>query len=206
MGSEVELNVIDQKNDELIEKAVEFADASPVPARSQLLRNVFTDPRSFRMGPDRRHKDTQYSLMIDGDREVLSLLKPGLSTGFDVAANHSEIVPNSAMFANFEKFCPPTTDVEGYEKCYEDVWEASPNGAKTLIATGVRSTPDTMELWMKLAILEEDQTNKGHALREALAHIPDYVRLLKTGVELAFEQDARLVLQRTAECRPPREG
>ncbi|KAK4377172.1 hypothetical protein RND71_003468 [Anisodus tanguticus] len=277
MGNEVEINVIDKKNDELIEKAVEFADASPVPARSQLLRNVFADARSFRMGPDRRHKDTQCSLMIDGDREVLPLLKPGLSTGFDVAANHSEIVPNSAMFANYEKFSPPTTDAVSsslplcicsvlntkyksvldiastYSECsglesshsqassfvnkglahnYGDHtkhlsdnafrtltsidlnfevmknvhWEASPNGAKALVARGVRSTPDTIELWMKLVILEEDQTNKGQALREALAYISDYVRLLKTGVELAFEQDIRLVLQRTAECRPLHEG
>ncbi|KAJ8571154.1 hypothetical protein K7X08_038126 [Anisodus acutangulus] len=202
MGNEVEINVIDKKNDELIEKAVEFADASPVPARSQLLRNVFADARSFRMGPDGRHKDTQCSLMIDGDREVLPLLKPGLSTGFDIAANHSEIVPNSAMFANYEKFSPPTTDA-----VMKNVhWEVSPNGAKALVARGVRSTPDTIELWMKLVILEEDQTNKGQALREALAYISDYVRLLKTCVELAFEQDIRLVLQRTAECRPLHEG
>ncbi|KAJ8538689.1 hypothetical protein K7X08_029985 [Anisodus acutangulus] len=65
-GSEVELIAIDKKNDELIEKVVEFADGSPVLAPSQLLKNVIADPRSFEIDPDRRHNDTECSLMING--------------------------------------------------------------------------------------------------------------------------------------------
>ncbi|XP_055824105.1 pyruvate dehydrogenase E1 component subunit alpha-3, chloroplastic-like [Solanum dulcamara] len=50
--NEAELKAIDQKIDELVEESVEFADASPVPARNQLLENVFADPRGFGIGPD----------------------------------------------------------------------------------------------------------------------------------------------------------
>ncbi|OIT07216.1 insulin-degrading enzyme-like 1, peroxisomal [Nicotiana attenuata] len=40
-------------------------DASPVRDHSQLLEHVFVDPRSCRIDPDPRHKDTQYSLMVN---------------------------------------------------------------------------------------------------------------------------------------------
>ncbi|RID49127.1 hypothetical protein BRARA_I05589 [Brassica rapa] len=44
------------KIDELVEEAVEFADASPQPGRSQLLENVFADPKGFGIGPDGRYR------------------------------------------------------------------------------------------------------------------------------------------------------
>lgn len=55
--SEAELKAIDKKIDEVVEESVEFADASPVPARSQLLENVVADPRSFVIGPDRSYRN-----------------------------------------------------------------------------------------------------------------------------------------------------
>lgn len=56
LASEPELKAIDKRIDELIEDAVEFADESPFPARSQLLENVFADPKGFGIGPDGRYR------------------------------------------------------------------------------------------------------------------------------------------------------
>lgn len=54
--NEAELKAIDKKIDEIIEDSVEFADESPVPGRSQLLENVFADPRGFGIGPDGKYR------------------------------------------------------------------------------------------------------------------------------------------------------
>lgn len=56
LASEQELKAIDKKIDELLEDAVEFADESPLPPRSQLLENVFADPKGFGIGPDGRYR------------------------------------------------------------------------------------------------------------------------------------------------------
>lgn len=52
LATEQELKAIHKKIDELVEDAVEFADESPLPPRSQLLENVFADPKGFGIGPD----------------------------------------------------------------------------------------------------------------------------------------------------------
>lgn len=54
--TEQELKTIEKKIDEVVEDAVEFADESPHPARSQLLENVFADPKGFGIGPDGRYR------------------------------------------------------------------------------------------------------------------------------------------------------
>nr|WDA53449.1 alpha pyruvate dehydrogenase e1 component subunit alpha-3 [Erycina pusilla] len=54
--SESDLKAIDKKIDELVEDAVEFADSSPTPPRSQLLENVFADPKGFGIGPDGKYR------------------------------------------------------------------------------------------------------------------------------------------------------
>lgn len=56
LTDEAELKVIEKKIDEVVEDAVEFAEASPVPVRSQLLENVFADPKGFGIGPDGRYR------------------------------------------------------------------------------------------------------------------------------------------------------
>ncbi|KAG6413330.1 hypothetical protein SASPL_126039 [Salvia splendens] len=56
LANEAELKAVDKKIDEIIEDSVEFADASPVPARNQLLENVFADPRGFGIGPDGKYR------------------------------------------------------------------------------------------------------------------------------------------------------
>jgi len=52
LATESELKSIEKKIDDVVEEAVEFADASPHPPRSQLLENVFADPKGFGIGPD----------------------------------------------------------------------------------------------------------------------------------------------------------
>ncbi|XP_058085148.1 pyruvate dehydrogenase E1 component subunit alpha-3, chloroplastic-like [Magnolia sinica] len=56
LANESELKAIEKKIDEVVEEAVEFADASPLPPRSQLLENVFADPKGFGIGPDGRYR------------------------------------------------------------------------------------------------------------------------------------------------------
>ncbi|KAL6211299.1 hypothetical protein ACLB2K_016526 [Fragaria x ananassa] len=98
---------------------------------------------------------------------------------------------------------------KGCEECpkSEDVWLeacrlASPDGAKAVIAAGVKSIPNSVKLWMQAAKLEHDDSNKSRVLRKGLEHIPDSVRLWKAVVELANEEDARLLLHRAVECCP----
>lgn len=56
LATEAELKAIDKKIEEVVEDSVEFADKSPVPARNQLLENVFADPRGFGIGPDGKYR------------------------------------------------------------------------------------------------------------------------------------------------------
>lgn len=56
LASEAELKSIEKKIDDVVEEAVEFADASPLPPRSQLLENVFADPKGFGIGPDGKYR------------------------------------------------------------------------------------------------------------------------------------------------------
>ncbi|KAF9608364.1 hypothetical protein IFM89_009483 [Coptis chinensis] len=98
---------------------------------------------------------------------------------------------------------------KGCEECpkNEDVWLegcrlASPDEAKAVIARGVKAIPYSVKLWTQAAKLEHDVANKSRVLRKGLEHIPDSVRLWKAVVELANEEDARLLLQRAVECCP----
>ncbi|CAK9328704.1 unnamed protein product [Citrullus colocynthis] len=56
LASEQELKGIKDKIIEEVEEAVRFADESPLPARSQLLENVFADPKGFGIGPDGKYR------------------------------------------------------------------------------------------------------------------------------------------------------
>lgn len=56
LANEAELKTIEKNIDELVEDAVEFADASPHPARSRLLQNDFADPKGFGIGPGGRYR------------------------------------------------------------------------------------------------------------------------------------------------------
>ncbi|XP_073136462.1 protein STABILIZED1 [Henckelia pumila] len=98
---------------------------------------------------------------------------------------------------------------KGCEECpkSEDVWLeacrlASHVDVKAVIAKGVKAIPNSVKLWMQAAKLEQDDATKGRVLRKALENIPDSVRLWKAVVELANEEDARVLLQRAVECCP----
>jgi pyruvate dehydrogenase E1 component alpha subunit len=56
LASEAELKSIEKRIDDVVEEAVDFADASPLPPRSQLLENVFADPKGFGIGPDGKYR------------------------------------------------------------------------------------------------------------------------------------------------------
>ncbi|KAK1266547.1 hypothetical protein QJS04_geneDACA000519 [Acorus gramineus] len=98
---------------------------------------------------------------------------------------------------------------KGCEECpkSEDVWLeacrlASPDEAKGVIARGVIAIPNSVKLWMQAARLERDDEERSRVLRKALQQIPNSVRLWKAVVELANEEDARLLLHRAVECCP----
>lgn len=56
LATEEDLKAVEKKIDDVVEDAVEFADASPLPVRSQLLENVFADPKGFGIGPDGKYR------------------------------------------------------------------------------------------------------------------------------------------------------
>lgn len=55
---------------------------------------------------------------------------------------------------------------------------------------------------MQAARLEHDDAAKSRVLRRALERIPTSVRLWKAAVELANQDDARVLLSRAVECIP----
>ncbi|RCV17769.1 hypothetical protein SETIT_3G246400v2 [Setaria italica] len=80
-----------------------------------------------------------------------------------------------------------------------------------LIQRGCEECPKNEDVWLEAcrlaspdeaAKLETSDLNKSRVLRKGLEHIPDSVRLWKAVVELANEEDARLLLHRVVECCP----
>ncbi|KAK9202683.1 hypothetical protein WN943_012934 [Citrus x changshan-huyou] len=65
-GMPAKLKTIERNIHELVDEAVEFADASPRPATSQLLQNVFADAEGFGIGPDGRYtcEDPKFTLAV----------------------------------------------------------------------------------------------------------------------------------------------
>lgn len=55
---------------------------------------------------------------------------------------------------------------------------------------------------VQAARLEADDAAKSRVLRRALERIPTSVRLWKAAVELASQDDARVLLARAVECCP----
>ena len=55
---------------------------------------------------------------------------------------------------------------------------------------------------VQAARLEQDKQAKSRVLRRALEGVPTSVRLWKAAIELASEDDARVLLKRATECCP----
>ena len=56
LATEDEINSIEKKVEDIVEDAVEFADASPMPEPGQLLENVFPDPKGFGIDMDGKYR------------------------------------------------------------------------------------------------------------------------------------------------------
>jgi pyruvate dehydrogenase E1 component alpha subunit len=56
LATEADIKAIEKKVQEVVEDCVEYADQSPKPDMSQLLENVFADPKGFGIGPDGRYR------------------------------------------------------------------------------------------------------------------------------------------------------
>eukprot|EP00963_Diacronema_lutheri_P007650 scaffold662_cov364-Pavlova_lutheri.AAC.7 len=52
LATEEKLKELEKRITDVVEESVEFADESPLPDRSQLLENVFADPKGFGIGTD----------------------------------------------------------------------------------------------------------------------------------------------------------
>ena len=59
LATEAEIKEIEKDVVAEVEDAVEFADESPKPDMSQLLENVFADPKGFGIGPDGQYRYMQ---------------------------------------------------------------------------------------------------------------------------------------------------
>ncbi|KAL2899603.1 Protein STABILIZED1 [Bienertia sinuspersici] len=98
---------------------------------------------------------------------------------------------------------------KGCEECpkNQDAWLqacrlASLDDAKAMIARGVKAIPSSVKLWLQASKLEQDDMNKSRVLKKGLENIPDSMRLWKSAVEIANEEDVRLLLMRAVECFP----
>lgn len=99
--------------------------------------------------------------------------------------------------------------MKGTEMCpkSEDVWlEAArlqtPDMAKAVIATAVRTLPFSPRIWIKGADLEIEAKDKKKVFRKALEQIPNSELLWKLAVDLEEEEDAKILLSRAVECCP----
>ena len=99
--------------------------------------------------------------------------------------------------------------MEGVEACptSEDVWvEAvrlqTAENAKSVIARGVTANPLSVKLWMEAMRLETTPMAKSRVLRKGLERVPTSVVMWKAAVDVAGEDDARVLLARAVECCP----
>ncbi|KAK7825987.1 protein STABILIZED1 [Quercus suber] len=161
-------------------------------------KGYLTDLKSMKMTSDAEISDIKKARLL---MKSVTQSNPKHPPGWIAAARLEEVAGKiQAARQLIQKGC---------EECpkSEDVWLeacrlASPDEAKAVIAKGVKSIPNSVKLWLQAAKLEHGEMNKSRVLRKGLEHIPDSVRLWKAVVELANEEDARLLLHRAVECCP----
>ncbi|GAV70443.1 PRP1_N domain-containing protein/TPR_14 domain-containing protein [Cephalotus follicularis] len=161
-------------------------------------KGYLTDLKSMKITSDAEISDIKKARLL---LKSVTLTNPKHPPGWIAAARLEEVAGKiQAARQLIQKGC---------EECpkNEDVWlEAcrlsSPDEAKGVIAKGVKAIPNSVKLWLQAAKLENDDANKSRVLRKGLEHISDSVRLWKAVVELASEEDARLLLHRAVECCP----
>lgn len=161
-------------------------------------KGYLTDLKSMKITSDAEISDIKKARLL---LKSVTQTNPKHPPGWIAAARLEEVAGKMQVARQLIK--------KGCEECpkNEDVWLeacrlASPLEAKAVIAQGVKANPNSVKLWMQASKLEDDTANKSRVLRKGLEHIPDSVRLWKAVVELANEEDARLLLQRAVECCP----
>ncbi|KAI9128128.1 hypothetical protein K1719_001121 [Acacia pycnantha] len=161
-------------------------------------KGYLTDLKSMKITSDAEISDIKKARLL---LKSVTLTNPKHPPGWIAAARLEEVAGKIQATRQLIQ--------RGCEECpkNEDVWLeacrlANPEDAKTVIARGVKSIPNSVKLWMQASKLEHDDVNKSRVLRKGLEHIPDSVRLWKAVVELANEEDARLLLHRAVECCP----
>ncbi|KAL3632313.1 Protein STABILIZED1 [Castilleja foliolosa] len=160
-------------------------------------KGYLTDLKSMKITSDAEVSDISKARML---LKSVTQTNPTHPNGWIAAARLEVLAGKLQAAQNLLK--------KGCEECpkSEDVWieacHLASHEAKAVIARGVKAIPNSVKLWLEAAKLEQDDANKSKVLRKALEHIPDSVRLWKAVVELANEEDARLLLQRAVECCP----
>ncbi|KAG6507256.1 pyruvate dehydrogenase E1 component subunit alpha-3, chloroplastic-like isoform X2 [Zingiber officinale] len=94
LASAAELKIIEKKVDAVIEDTVEFADSSPLPPWSQLLENIFADPKGFGIGPDGKYR-CEDPKFIEGTSLSLESCLPANHLHRCLIPSESSIRPNS---------------------------------------------------------------------------------------------------------------
>ena len=161
-------------------------------------KGYLTDLKSMKINSDAEISDIKKARLL---LKSVIQTNPKHAPGWIAAARLEEVAGKIQAARNFIH--------QGCEECpqNEDVWLeacrlATPKNAKAVLAQGVKAIPNSVKLWMQASKLESDDISKSRVLRKALEHIPDSVRIWKAVVELAKEDDARILLSRAVECCP----
>lgn len=153
------------------------------------------------------------SIQVKSDAEIGDIKKARMLLKSVINTNPRH-APGWVAAARLEEVAGKLADArqllqKGCEMCpqSEDIWlEAArlqtPDNAKAVLARGVAANPNSVKLWMQASRLEADAMAQSRVLRRALERIPTAVRLWKSAVELANEDDARVLLSRAVECCP----
>lgn len=153
------------------------------------------------------------SIQVKSDAEIGDIKKARMLLKSVINTNPRH-APGWVAAARLEEVAGKLADArqllqKGCEMCpqSEDIWlEAArlqtPDNAKAVLARGVAANPNSVKLWMQASRLEADVMAQSRVLRRALERIPTAVRLWKSAVELANEDDARVLLSRAVECCP----
>lgn len=153
------------------------------------------------------------SMLIKSDAEIGDIKKARMLLKSVINTNPRH-APGWVAAARLEEVAGKLAEArqllqKGCEMCpqSEDIWlEAArlqtPENAKAVLARGVAANPNSVKLWLQASRLEETDIAKSRVLRRALERIPTAVRLWKAAVELANEDDARVLLSRAVECCP----
>ncbi|KAG6541752.1 hypothetical protein Mapa_016764 [Marchantia paleacea] len=161
-------------------------------------KGYLTDLKSMKITSDAEISDIKKARLL---LKSVIQTNPKHAPGWIAAARLEEVAGKIGAARDFIQ--------RGCEECpkNEDVWLescrlATPDNAKAVLGRGVNAIPNSVKLWMQAARLEHDDIAKSRVLRKALEHIPDSVRLWKAVVELADEENARVLLNRAVECCP----